>query len=439
MRKILLFFNLILSTIEEKKVKLVYEHFRHGARFPESNLNSEKKDLFNVYHEFKGELTEVGTRMHYVEGYEIRIKYLNLFNSTNIFAQSTNSDRTIQSLNAHLLGMYTPNLKNLTEEQIKKAYPPNKFNEKDIKDKINEEIKKLELRPLPYNLQLIPVHILNPWDLKYSSTFCPHMKDLWNDNHKKNIKMLDNIVQETNSKYDKYFKHFFKDENFYFLNFDSLINYCDHYISDYLFNISIFDDLYKDGLNISEFYDHCQKISEYEIFNIYFANEKYLIYGNTPLVKDIIHFFNNKDKINSPKYKILSGHDSSIGSLQAYFKYVFKNEIKKLIYPEIATIMIIELYEKNNKEYIEYKVNNEILMNIEYEHFNDLINKNLISEEDLKKFCFKNKNTVLFILFLFFLVTIIVLIIYLLKIYQEYKQIKGNKIEKQFQKIAVES
>ena len=78
-------------------------------------------------------------------------------------------------------------------------------------------------------------------------------------------------------------------------------------------------------------------------------------------------------------------------------------------------------------------------MNIEYEHFNDLINKNLISEEDLKKFCFKNKNTVLFILFLFFLVTIIVLIIYLLKIYQEYKQIKGNKIEKQFQKIAVES
>ena len=192
-------------------------------------------------------------------------------------------------------------------------------------------------------------------------------------------------------------------------------------------------------MNISEFYDHCQKISEYEIFNIYFANEKYLIYGNTPLVKDIIHFFNNKDKINSPKYKILSGHDSSIGSLQAYFKYVFKNEIKKLIYPEIATIMIIELYEKNNKEYIEYKVNNEILMNIEYEHFNDLINKNLISEEDLKKFCFKNKNTVLFILFLFFLVTIIVLIIYLLKIYQEYKQIKGNKIEKQFQKIAVES
>jgi hypothetical protein len=52
MRKILLLFNLILSTIEEKKVKLVYEHFRHGARFPESNLNSEKKDLFNVYHEF---------------------------------------------------------------------------------------------------------------------------------------------------------------------------------------------------------------------------------------------------------------------------------------------------------------------------------------------------------------------------------------------------
>ena len=189
MYNLIIFSILILLTLEERKIKLVYEHFRHGARFPESNLNSNNNDLFNIHHDFKGELTEVGLRTHYIEGYEMRNNYLNIYNSTNIFVQSTNSDRTIQSVNAHLLGMYPQILKNLSNEQVKNSYPPNKFDD-NIKDKMEELIKILGNRPLPYNIQIIPIHILSPLKQKYSSTFCPYMKYYWNENKKKIIKFL---------------------------------------------------------------------------------------------------------------------------------------------------------------------------------------------------------------------------------------------------------
>ena len=144
----------------------------------------------------------------------------------------------------------------------------------------------------------------------------------------------------------------------------------------------------------------------------------------------MIIFFNNKDKNNSPKYKILSGHDSTVGSLQSYFKYVFKNEItKNNIYPELATTMIIELYEENNKEYIEYKINDEILMNIEYEKFNEMIHKNLISDEELDNFCNTKNNTVLYYIFLVIFLLIIIILAYLVyKTYIDYKIEMSNSV-----------
>ena len=429
MKNLILFSILILLTLEERKINLIYEHFRHGARFPESNLNSKNNDLFNIHHDLIGEITEVGLRMHYIEGYEIREKYLNIYNSTNIYVQSTNSERTIQSANAHLLGMYPSILKNLSDEQVKNSYPPNKFDD-DIKEEMNELIKKLENRPLPYNMQIIPVHILSPLKQKYSSTFCPYMKYFWNENKKKYKKNFDNIYKETEEKYGKYFKKFFNNDSFTFENFDVLESYCDHYISDYLFNINYFDKLYITGISLQEFYNQCKKINELKIFKNYFTEDKYIIYGNSPLIRDMISFFNNKDKNNSPKYKILSGHDSTVGSLQSYFKYVFKNEItKNNIYPELATTMIIELYEENNKEYIEYKINDEILMNIEYEKFNEMIQKNLISDEELDNFCNTKNNTVLYYIFLVIFLLIIIILAYLIyKTYIDYKIEMSNSV-----------
>ena len=42
---------------------------------------------------------------------------------------------------------------------------------------------------------------------------------------------------------------------------DVLESYCDHYISDYLFNINYFDKLYITGISLQEFYNQCKKIT----------------------------------------------------------------------------------------------------------------------------------------------------------------------------------
>ena len=72
---------------------------------------------------------------------------------------------------------------------------------------------------------------------------------------------------ESNKNYVNYFKKFFNNESFTFENFDILESYCDHYMSDYLFNISYFDKLYKTGINLQEFYNHCKKSVIYKYLN----------------------------------------------------------------------------------------------------------------------------------------------------------------------------
>ena len=96
------------------KIVFVYEHVRHGARSPLFlDGNTEYLDVFGTQWEGDLILTNVGKREHYVLGIHNRLKYSSLINFTKydykeIKVFSTNTGRTVQSIQAELQAMYLP-------------------------------------------------------------------------------------------------------------------------------------------------------------------------------------------------------------------------------------------------------------------------------------------------------------------------------------------
>ena len=113
-----------------KSIKFVFTMFRHGARAPYYLNSITNIDFINInwenYH--SSELTNVGLRQHYLLGLNIRERYDGYlsakFQPGDIYALSTDRNRTIQSFLAQFQGIYDQKGNELTEDQIKLAVPP---------------------------------------------------------------------------------------------------------------------------------------------------------------------------------------------------------------------------------------------------------------------------------------------------------------------------
>ena len=144
-RIIFFIFLIYLTKSSDPDIVFVYEHARHGARNPLFyDSNTKYLDAFGKKWEGAASLTNVGKREHYLLGIHNRLKYASLINFTKYDYQeikvfSTNVGRTVQSIQAELLAMYSPGtLPKLTKEQIAAAYPPFQNLSSDILNEISE-------------------------------------------------------------------------------------------------------------------------------------------------------------------------------------------------------------------------------------------------------------------------------------------------------------
>ena len=168
--------------IKNLELIFVYQHIRHGARGPSASYNSlfvDGVDEFRVswIGEGDGELTLVGKREHYDIGVRNRHKYgkgpnglglidFSTYDPEEVLFHVTDYNRTHQSLNSELIGMYQPGLlKTLNEKQVNGSYPPNDevwFNKSAEGDKlyqeIIEEIQGLGNKTIIDNIPIFNVH-----------------------------------------------------------------------------------------------------------------------------------------------------------------------------------------------------------------------------------------------------------------------------------------
>jgi hypothetical protein len=444
--------------ISNEKLLFVWEHCRHGARGSYKSFDYNNwVDIFSEKWKGTGELTPIGMRMHYLLGISTRKKYNNFlsneYNPDEIFALSTNINRTLISAYSNLQGIYNRQKNiNLNEKQFKRISVQNK----NYSRRIN--IYKLNEKLIEKNIKYFPVHIYNEKDLKYqlySINICPgisqYIKNLRNSKGMKRI--YNDVYKSTNENFGNYILKFMNksngDINFLY-DFEEIKTICDSFIADY-FDGRKLEKIKNSGIDMEKFYNHCLNISLITSYFSYYGNplEKTVEIGVSPTFREIFDYMEkrisldkngNPDKIisSSPRFVIVSTHDISLAGIDLFLESKFNIKFKRADY---ASSQIFELWKniKNGKYFINYLINLEKVATFDYNDFKNNVSSFLYSEKEIKKICFpdsitkksKYKNLKIFFYFTFILIFLLFFfILYLIYEKKTNKQLTIMKINK---------
>ena len=405
--KFLFNFSLLLLFIDFIYAKILFTniHFRHGARSSVMNIDKQGYDFLGTKWNNVGELTPLGIRQLYLTGIKHREKYKNFlseeYNSKEILIYSTNMNRTIQSANSYLSGLFS-NIKptKLDLKQNKNIFPPG-----IVTDKMEEISKKLENFAIPEGIQTIPVKIFNKndhffllHDLSYVSD-CVTIDEIQEKiiNSNKTNMLMDKFKNKFGDKINNFFNDKNKNKKFIF-NYNYINSFCDHLISNIL-QFSNLSFLEKYDLDINILSDYCLGFLKYNLEEVECSNKDVVFMSLSPTIQQLIFWMDNRIKLDkegndqlaingSPKYTVWSAHDSSLAANEMFFKYVFGT---KFIYPVVSSTIVIELHkndsESNNTYYIKYFFNDELFLEIDYDLFKTNALKYIWSENDINKFC----------------------------------------------------
>lgn len=378
----------------DSNIIFVYEHVRHGARSPLfADGNKNYIDHFGTKWEGPSTLTAIGKRTHYILGIQNRIKYSSLINFSKLDSKeiqifSTNSVRTLQSIQAELQAMYLPGtLEPLTEEELEVAYPPIE----NLPFRVFEEIKKLNHSTIINGINVFPIQFSSPKKLRLNEPeYCPYMSKYQSNLESKMKKEIDEFLKSFDKKYGEKLQKYFNMTNrdfMYDFDFIELIM-ADEFICNYYQGNNLSDFTAKTDIDIKEFFNYTQQIKNFYIFHIN-IDEQTGVMAASPQMKEIINYMDNIIKKNSqtPKIVIHGGHDTTINCIQYFMKYAFKIPIA---YIPFAANIYFELHknESNNHYYVEYIFDGVSLLTLNYPDFKSKVLESIWSEEKINDFCY---------------------------------------------------
>ena len=418
---------LITCQPDQKNLQLifVYQHIRHGARGPSASYNSlfiKGIDEFRVswVGEGDGELTLIGKREHYDIGVRNRHKYghgpngLGLIDFSNydpeeVLFHVTDYNRTHQSLNSELIGMYQPGLlKTLTEKQKNGSYPPNEKvwvnksleNDTLYKEIINE-IENLGNKTIVDNIPIFNVHPFGP-----NRTF----------NLENNCKNLDKMrmasVENKTELLYGYFLNYSKElQNFFHMENDSFVtnirlmnSITDHYISDYknYKDLSIFHE--ETGIDLDEFFFYSGKFYHDWMYNYYCTNTTCSM-ESSRLMEDLLGYMerriaieDNSKSYKAPKMVIDCGHDTTVAPMQMFMYETWEDKPEYGIntqYCGFACNIYFELYKTKDaipEYYVYYYIDDDLKHIFEYNEFHDTVKAHLYSQEEIVEYCITDEE-----------------------------------------------
>ena len=393
----------LFSCFIHAKILFTNIHFRHGARTSVMNIDKQGYDFLGTKWNDVGELTPLGMRQLYFTGLKHREKYYNFiseeYNSKELQIYSTKMNRTIQSANCYLSGLFS-RIKppKLSKEQAQKSFPPG-----IVTDKMKYIAEKLGNSSIPEGIQTIPVKIFNKndhffllHDLSYISD-CVTIDEIQEEHMNSNkTNILINIFKDKFG--DKINNFFYKHNKKFIFNYKYINSFCDHLISNIL-EFSDLSFLENYGFELHELNDYCNNFLRYNLEEIECGNKQIVFMSLSPTMRQLILWMDNRIKLDkegngqlaangSPKFTVWSAHDSSLAANEMFFKYVFGT---KFVYPMVSSTIIIELHkndsEQNNTYYIQYYVNDELFLELDYYLFKKNVLKYLWNQKDIDKFC----------------------------------------------------
>ena len=395
----------------EDKLLFVWEHFRHGARGPYIAVDPVTfLDFIGEKWDGIGELTPLGYRMHYLLGISTRKKYdkflSKTYNPNELFILSTNVNRTMNSVNSFLQGLYNNKTSiNLTKTQIDRS---SSILNSNYSEKINKKINELGNNNLQGGINLIPVHTFERSKLEfglYEVSNCPGIdkyKNI-NKNRPEVINLYEELLRHTNDTFGKYIFQFMNisDEPDYLWNKNKTNNYylADTFFSNY-YNGRELAHIKNTGIDMETFYYNSFNVTYidtyYSEFGIPSTETVYI--GVSPMLRNMLNYIDLRIKLdkndksdyiisNSPRFVVISGHDTSMAPIDIFMKSEFDIDFKMATY---ASNQIFELWKNGTTGgySIHYLVNLEEKAVFEFENFKEKVLSKLKTPEQLRNICF---------------------------------------------------
>ena len=177
---------------------------------------------------------------------------------------------------------------------------------------------------------------------------------------------------------------------------------CDHYISSLTDKRDLLEFYKVTNITEEEFEESCQNILSNIMEKVVFWDKKITFMSQTHFVNKIIDWMEgiikkDKKEINDlmnylyPKFISFSAHDTSTTAFMMFMKEVFGT---KFINPTFSASVFLELHKKDkdlkgdlSDYYINYIVNDEFLLSIDFEKFKNEAIKHFWNDYDIEKFC----------------------------------------------------
>ena len=407
---------------QELELIFVYQHVRHGARGPSASYNSlfiNGVDEFRVSWEGEGdgELTLVGKREHYDIGVRNRHKYgkgknglglidFSTYNPEEVLFHVTDYNRTHQSLNSELIGMYQPGLlKTLTEQQVNGSYPPNDkqwFNKTDdpLYADIIEEIEALGNKTIVDN---IPVFNVHPFGQNRTFNLETNCKNL--DNMRvESLKGKDELLYGYFLKHKEELRIFFQlDDYSYFTDIRRMNSITDHYISDYknYKDLSVFHNI--TGIDLDEFMEMSGKFYHDWMYNYYCTNITCSM-ESSRLMEDLLGYMKRRIQYYptttyyAPKLVIDCGHDTTVAPMQMFMYETWKDKPEYGIrtqYCGFACNIYFELYKTVNGPvhyYVYYYLDDELIYRFNYDEFDETVRDHMYTQDNITDYCITDEE-----------------------------------------------
>ena len=393
----IIFITFLINNMKslDSNIVFVYEHVRHGARSPLFfDGNTDYLDRFGTQWEGAMELTNVGKREHYVLGIHNRLKYSSLINFTKydyqeIKVYSTNTGRTVQSIQAELLAMYLPGtLPKLTKDQLKAAYPPFQ----NLSLEVLDEISELNDSTIINDINVFPIQYSDPKKVQINEPAnCPYMKQ-YQEDLKTNSVTVKDFVSNFISKYGDKLKEVLNITDKELNDFEYIETIlAEEVLCNYYDGNKLTDFFSKTRFNESEFIQDNRLSKSIYTYNIN-LDEKTGIMSASPSMKEIINYMDNiiNNKSQTPKMVMQGGHDTTISYIQYFMKHVFNIPIQ---YISFASNIYFELHKNKSeseldKYYIEYILDGITKLIMDYPEFKTKVLDDVWSDEDINKFCY---------------------------------------------------
>jgi hypothetical protein len=419
-------FSLTNTDLKEDESNLelifVYQHIRHGARGPSASYNSLFKDGVDEFRvswkgEGDGELTLVGKREHYDIGVRNRHKYgkgknglglidFSTYNPEEVLFHVTDYNRTHQSLNSELIGMYQPGLlKTLTEEQVNGSYPPNdaqwfKRQNEPLYQDIIEEIKELGNKTVVDNIPIFNVHPFGANRTFNLETNCKNLDNM----RAESLKGKDELLYGYFVAHQEELRRFFQLEDYsYFTNIRMMNSITDHYISDYknFKDLSIFHNI--TGIDLDEFMEMSGKFYHDWMYNYYCTNITCSM-ESSRLMEDLLGYMKRRIQYYpettyyAPKLVIDCGHDTTVAPMQMYMYEAFEDKPEygvRTQYCGFACNLYFELYKTINgpvKYLVYYYIDDELIHVFDYDEFDETIRAHMYTQDNITDYCITDEE-----------------------------------------------